>query len=168
VRSEAASYLPDSLKNKSAVKAPSLVALQALKPNAEAGKTIYINSCALCHKAGDVGYDFGPALTEIGSKLPKEGLLDAIVHPSAGIGFGYEGWKLVMKDGSTQNGIMASKTETDIDLKLPGGSRMPVKTSNVLRMQQMKESMMPEGLYATMSAQDLANLLEYLSKLKKK
>ena len=35
-------------------------------------------------------------------------------------------------------------------------------------MQQMKASMMPEGLYANMSAQDLANLLEYLKGLKKK
>jgi putative membrane-bound dehydrogenase-like protein len=168
VRSEATAYLPDSLKNKSAVKAPSLTALQALRPNAEGGKKVYINSCGLCHKAGEAGYDFGPALTEIGSKLPREGLLDAIVHPSAGIGFGYEGWKLVMKDGSVQNGIIASKTETDIDLKLPGGSHVPVKTSRVLRMQQMNESMMPEGLYATMSTQELADLLEYLSTLKKK
>ena len=78
----------------------------ALKANAEEGKKIFTNSCATCHKVSTTGYDFGPALTEIGSKLPKEGLLDAIVHPSAGIGFGYEGWELKMKDGSTLSGII--------------------------------------------------------------
>ncbi len=35
-------------------------------------------------------------------------------------------------------------------------------------MTQMKESMMPEGLYQNLSKQDLANLLEYLQGLKKK
>jgi hypothetical protein len=35
-------------------------------------------------------------------------------------------------------------------------------------MKEMKESMMPEGLYQNISTQDLANLLEYLSSLKEK
>jgi putative heme-binding domain-containing protein len=105
---------------------------------------------------------------EIGSKLPKEGLLEAIVHPSKGIGFGYEGWQLKMKDGSTLSGIIASKTETDIVLKLPGGATKEIKTADIETMSQMKESMMPEGLYQSMSKEDLANLLEYLSGLKKR
>lgn len=115
-----------------------------------------------------MGYDFGPKLSEIGSKLPKEGLLEAIVHPSAGIGFGYEGWQLTMKDGSTLAGIIASKTETDIDLKFPGGTHKQLKTSDVQTLTKMKQSMMPEGLYASMSTQDVANLLDYLGGLKKK
>jgi putative heme-binding domain-containing protein len=114
------------------------------------------------------GYDFGPALTEIGSKYPKEGLLDAIVHPSDGISFGYEGWELKMKDGSTLSGIIASKTETDLDLKLPAGAKQHIKTSDVQSMKEMKESLMPEGLYQNISTQDMANLLEYLESLKKK
>jgi len=114
------------------------------------------------------GYDFGPTLTEIGSKYPKEGLLDAIVHPSDGISFGYEGRQLKMKDGSTLSGIIASKTETDIDLKLPGGAKQHIKTSDVQSIKEMKESIMPEGLYQNISTQDMANLLEYLASLKKK
>jgi hypothetical protein len=35
-------------------------------------------------------------------------------------------------------------------------------------MSQMKESMMPEGLYQSMSKEELANLLDYLSGLKKR
>ena len=69
------------------------------------------------------GFDFGPELTEIGSKFPKEGLLESIVDPSAGISFGFEGWNLKMKDGSEMAGIITSKTETDIDMNFPGGRR---------------------------------------------
>ena len=60
-----------------------------------------MNTCSVCHMAGTEGKDFGPKLTEIGSKYAKEGLLNAIVHPSEGISFGYEGWEIKMKDGST-------------------------------------------------------------------
>ena len=114
------------------------------------------------------GNDFGPKLSEIGSKYPKEGLLNTILHPSEGISFGFEGWTLKLKDGSTLTGIIASKTETDIDLKLPGGSKEQIKTSQVQSITQLKESMMPEGLYKTMSTQGMADLLAYLQQLKKK
>ncbi len=168
VRSEAARYLPGDGKSSVAKKAPAMQELQALHVNAEEGKKIFASYCGACHLVNKSGYDFGPGLTEIGSKLPKEALLESIVRPSAGIGFGYEGWEIKMKDGSTVSGILASKTETDINIKFPGGSNKQIKTGRVKTMTQMKTSMMTEGLHESMSTQDLANLLEYLSTLKKK
>ena len=142
--------------------------LLPLKANATNGKGVFTNTCAVCHQVNNEGFDFGPKLSEIGSKYPKEGLLEAIVHPSKGISFGSEGWELKLKDGSTLTGIIASKTETDMIVKFPGGAKQNLKTSDVKSMKQLKVSMMPEGLYENMSSQDLANLLEYLSTLKKK
>jgi putative heme-binding domain-containing protein len=168
VRSEAASYLPKDALTTATKKTATLQEINALKGNAEEGKKIFNSICATCHKAGNAGFDFGPALTEIGTKLPKESLYESIVHPSAGIGFGYEGWELKMKDGSTLSGIIASKTETDIDLKFPGGARKAIKTADVKTLTQMKQSMMTEGLHENLSAQDMANLLGYLNGLKKK
>ncbi len=166
IREEADAYLPDAGKTKESVQAPTMADLAALKGAAAAGREIFNRSCGLCHKAGKEGFDFGPALTQIGSKLPPEALLDAIVHPSAGISFGYEGWELTMKDGSTISGILASKTETDLDIRFPGGSQKQVKTSEVKTMTQLKKSMMTEGLYSTLSNQDMANLLAFLETLK--
>lgn len=166
VRDEAKTYLPNNDPQK--LQEPVWADITALKADATAGEKIYVNNCATCHLAGKIGYDFGPALTEIGSKLPKEGLFEAIVHPSAGISFGYEGWNIVMKDGAAYAGILASKTETDLDIKFPGGGRKQMKTSEVKRITEMKKSMMTDGLYANMSSQDLANLLAWLVELKKK
>jgi putative membrane-bound dehydrogenase-like protein len=168
VRTEAATYLPDNGKSTTGKPAPAMPQLLALNANGAAGEKIFSANCNVCHQINNVGYDFGPKLSEIGSKLPKEGLLEAIVHPSAGIGFGYEGWVLKMKDGTALSGILASKTETDIDIKFPGGAHRKLKTSDVVSLTQMKQSMMSEGLYNNMSTQDLANLLEYLERLKKK
>ena len=167
IRSEAASYLPNAGKN-NAKPAPTMQEMLSLKPNATEGKKVFTTICATCHQVGNVGYDFGPKLTEIGSKLPKEALLESIVYPSKGMAFGYEGWEIKMKDGSTFNGIISSKTETDIFLKFPGGVTKEIKTADVASIVPMKESMMPEGLYQNISKQDMVNLLSYLEGLKKK
>jgi putative membrane-bound dehydrogenase-like protein len=168
IRAEASSYLPDSQKNSIKQPAPTIQELLPLKSNVQEGQKIFTSKCVTCHQVGSTGYDFGPKLSEIGSKLTKEALLETIVHPSKGIGFGYETWELTMKDGSSVSGIISSKTETDILMKFPGGNTREIKTADVERMTQAKKSMMPEGLYQSMSKQDLASLLEYLSELKKK
>jgi putative membrane-bound dehydrogenase-like protein len=167
IRAEASGYLPDAQKNKNILPAPTLQELSALKPNGKEGLKIFNDKCITCHQVGNTGYDFGPKLTEIGSKLPKDALLESIIHPSKGIGFGYETWELKMKDGSAVTGIISSKTETDIVMKFPGGSTKEIKTADVERMTQGKSSMMPDGLYQTMSKQEMADLLEYLASLKK-
>jgi putative membrane-bound dehydrogenase-like protein len=167
VRSEAESYLPNHTVT-ALKKAPTMNDLASIKADAAKGKTVYMNTCGICHLVGTEGKDFGPKLTEIGSKYAKDGLLNSIVKPSEGISFGYEGWEIKMKDGSTYTGLIASKTETDIDLKFPGGASKQLKTSDVVSMKEIKQSMMPENLYQNLSNEDMANLLEYLSSLKKK
>lgn len=168
VRNEAAGYLPDAGVKTAAKKAVTLHEINTLTGSPEGGRKIFMSICATCHKTGNAGFEFGPALTEIGAKLPREGLYESIVRPSAGIGFGYEGWELKMKDGSTLSGIISSRTETDIALKLPGGIKRSIKTADIKTLTQLKQSMMTEGLHESLNAQEFADLLEYLSSLKKK
>ena len=112
--------------------------------------------------------DFGPKLSEIGSKLPKEGQYLAILHPDAGISFGYEGWEVKFKDGSSMTGIVSSKTETDLQMKFPGGVVQNYKMADVVSMKELDSSMMPSGLQESMSTQEMVDLVDYLSSLKKK
>ena len=167
VRTEASGYLPNAAAI-AAKKEPIMAELAVFKPVAVNGKTVFSNRCAVCHQVNKDGYDFGPNLTEIGTKYPKEGLLETILHPSKGISFGYESWEIKLKDGSTTTGIIKSKTETDVELKLPGGGRQQLKMSDVKSITELKMSMMPDGLHQSMSSQELADLLEYLKNLTKK
>jgi putative heme-binding domain-containing protein len=135
--------------------------------NTENGKQVFIANCSTCHQVNGEGMDFGPKLSEIGSKLGKDGQYLAIFYPSAGIGFGYEGYEVKFKDGSTMQGIVASKTETDLTLKFPGGTSQSYKMSQVVTMKKMSESMMTAGLHESMTQTQLVDLVEYLSSLKK-
>jgi putative heme-binding domain-containing protein len=167
VRDEAARYLPGSAQT-AALKLPDIKTINALKGNALTGKIVFSKFCFTCHQVNKEGNDFGPPLSEIGSKYPKEGLLTSILKPSEGIGFGYEGWQMELKDGSSIVGIIASKTEDEIELKLAGGNKRTIKQSEIQSRKQLDISLMPEGLYQQMETQQLADLLEYLSSLKKK
>jgi putative membrane-bound dehydrogenase-like protein len=167
IREEAASFLPGATA-KTERKIPEMNKLLALNANAANGQQVFKRICSVCHQVGNEGADFGPKLTEIGTKLPKESQLEAIVYPSKGISFGYEGWEFTLNDGSAISGIVASKTESEVDLKFPGGSRQKLKASDIKSRKQLKESLMPENLHANLTDQQLADLLEYLDGLKKK
>jgi putative membrane-bound dehydrogenase-like protein len=144
----------------------SIAELSKLTGKAENGKTVYNSYCQTCHMVGKEGINFGPGLSEIGTKYGKEGLLASILNPSAGISFGYEGHILTMKDGSEMQGIVASQTESEIILKMPGSNEMTkIKRADVVKNVEMKESMMPKFQF---KKQEIVDLVEYLSTLKKK
>jgi putative heme-binding domain-containing protein len=154
--------------NKGAAKPPfDRDSVLALAGNATKGAAIFKSNCSICHQVKGEGTDFGPKLSEIGTKLPKDALLDAIVDPSSGISFGYETTELVMKNGSSLRGLLSDKSPTEFSMKLPGGTVNKVKASDVKLVKKLPSSMMPD-LHETMSKQDLADLLAYLGTLKKK
>ncbi|WP_354333956.1 PVC-type heme-binding CxxCH protein [Pedobacter sp. CG_S7] len=170
VYEEAKTFLSSASKAKPEKKALiiNFKELLALTGSAAKGKGVFNKTCSACHQANGQGYDFGPNLSEIASKLPKEGLFDAIINPSAGINFGYETWQIDMKDGSNLQGIISNRTKTDIELKYPGGATQKIKTNDVKMLKELPGSMMPEGLHEILSKQELVDLVQYLSLLKKK
>jgi putative heme-binding domain-containing protein len=90
----------------------------------------------------------------------------AILHPDQGISFGYEGYVFNLKDGNTAAGIIASETETEIEVMLPGGIKNRYPKNTIVSRTQMKNSMMPSGLQGAMTKKELVSLVEYLASLK--
>lgn len=138
--------------------------LMAMKGNSASGKAIFGMYCQTCHVANKQGNDFGPALSQIGSKLPKQGLFNSIIYPSEGISFGYEGSVIKMKDGSEIQGIITSKTENELFVKFPGMSQpVTYDRKKVESVSEMKESLMPKF---PLQNQEMTDLVSYLETLK--
>ncbi|MDB4883977.1 MAG: rane-bound dehydrogenase domain protein [Gemmatimonadetes bacterium] len=146
---------------------PPLMTLAARTGDVAAGRTVFERSCSACHLSVGPGVDFGPPLTEIGDKLPKSGLYLAILDPSAGIGFGYEGHVIRMKDGQQLVGMITSETSDEIVLKLVGGGERRVGTASVADRRRMETSLMPQGLERGMTEAELVHLVEYLASLRR-
>ncbi|MCG2587902.1 PVC-type heme-binding CxxCH protein [Rhodohalobacter sulfatireducens] len=144
---------------------PPIADLASKVGDSQTGREVFATSCQICHQVNGEGINFGPALTEIGSKLPKEGLYDAIINPNAGINFGYEGYIITMKDGSQTAGIIQSETETELTLLMNGGYTSIINKSEIASREEMEQSLMPENLHAQMTRQELVDLVEYLTTL---
>ena len=129
------------------------------------GEVVYNQFCAICHKAGSIGMDFGPNLTEIGSKLPKSELYLAVLKPNDGISFDYEGWTVFTKDGLVFNGIL-SESDNEFTIRMIGGVVQIIEKKRVLKKEKMNISLMPMGLHLGMTRQQLINLVEFLTSLK--
>src|SRR5690606_35911540 len=110
LRSEAAKYLPFP-SSKEGQSLPNVKDLINLTGNSAEGKVVFKNMCSTCHQVNHEGTDFGPALSEIGDKLSREAMYKAILFPDQGIGFGYEGYTIQLKNGSQLYGMITSETE---------------------------------------------------------
>lgn len=124
-------------------------------------------NCIACHQVNGQGTDFGPNLSEIGTKLAKEAIYESILDPSSGISFGFEAWNIELKSGDEAYGLVTSESPEEIVVKTQTGVSMRYKKSDVAKRTQAKLSIMPAGLAQTMSQRDLVDLVEYLSSLKK-
>lgn len=169
LRAEAAKLLPPA-QGRNSAPLPPIAELARMKGDAANGFRIFTNAspgCANCHVVQGRGVELGPNLSEIGTKLGREALLDAILDPSAGISFGYEAWTFMLKSGDEAYGLIASETADEIAVKNIGGLITRFKKSEIESRQQARQSIMPAGLQAAMSAQELADLVEYLAGLRK-
>lgn len=167
IQEEAAKYLdkPTGIEDKALAPIETLVTKSG---DPQLGKTVFAQTCIACHEVNGTGIDFGPDLSEIGNKLPKEALYTSILHPNAGISFGYEGYIVKKKDGSQIMGFIASETNDKLDIKMPGGFINSINKSDIASRIKMENSLMPSSLEQTMNEKELVSLVEYLTTLKKK
>lgn len=156
---------PKYLRKASNESLPDLVELAELEGDVASGKTVFESYCISCHQVKGNGINFGPDLSEIGSKLARSALYTSIIYPSAGINFGYEGFQITLKDGTAYQGFIESETEDEIALRMMGGVSQSIQKTDIASQEEMKNSLMLEDLATLMSQEELVDLVEYLSSL---
>ncbi len=168
VRDQAAKLfpLPAAKDNKPL---PPIAQLVGMKGDAKRGLEIFktTGTCSTCHIVGKDGKEVGPNLTEIGSKLTREAFFDSILFPSAGISHNFETTLIVLKTGTTSQGIVTSQTAKEVTLRGADAIDRKFKKSDIASMSKQPTSLMPADLQTKMTAQDLADVVSYLTTLKK-
>ncbi|HEX3134424.1 MAG TPA: c-type cytochrome [Planctomycetota bacterium] len=167
IREAAAKHFPPPQSKDNQV-LPSNAELAKRSGNAANGEKVFFTICTVCHQVNGKGVDYGPALSEVGSKLGKDAIYEAILFPSNGIEHNYATTSVTLKDGNSALGIQVSETEDDLALKAIGGIVTKYKKADIAQKSTLKTSSMPAGLQAAMTQQELVDLVEFLSSLKKK
>jgi putative heme-binding domain-containing protein len=158
VRMQASGYFSDSRGAKDF----SVNAISKLPATPSAGRSVFENNCASCHRIKNTGVEIGPDLTGIKNKFDRENLLEAIIHPDAGIVFGYEAWTIILTDGQSFFGFLLADAEKTVTIRDLAGKNHVIETSRIRSRKKQERSLMPSPAALGLSEQDLAGLAEYL------
>ena len=138
-----------------------------LKGDAAKGQQMFMRAgCVACHQVKGQFINFGPDLSQIGNKLSQDGLFTAVLYPSAAIEHSFNGLTVTTKENQQVLGYVVSETDTELTLKMAGGATQAIKKTNIVKKEEMKDSLMPPGLAAAIGPQGLADLVAWLMTLK--
>jgi putative membrane-bound dehydrogenase-like protein len=129
------------------------------------GKTHYSGRCMICHRAGGEGMELGPDLITVKSK-GRDALLTAILDPHKEVAPQFIAYDVNTRDGNAYSGMIVRDDATSVSLKIMGGAEVNVPRSNIKGSSSSGKSLMPEGLEAGMTVQDMADLLTFIEELK--
>lgn len=142
------------------------MAAQANVPgDAEAGRAFFAGQgkCTGCHMVYGEGAAVGPDLSNVARELTVTQLREALTSPDARVAPGYAAVTVKLKDGRTVSGFARSRTAFDIAVQDAKGVIHPLSMSEVTQVEARRGSAM-KAVQAP--AEQLQNLLAYLSKLK--
>jgi putative heme-binding domain-containing protein len=125
------------------------------------GKKLFKEACARCHRLFTDGGQIGPDLTAF-KRDDMANMLLHIVNPSAEIREGYETYLITTKDGRVLTGLLADKDKQVVVLRGADGQTITVRQNQIEEMAQQKKSLMPEGLLANLTDQQVRDLFAYL------
>lgn len=138
----------------------SVADVMALKGDATRGKAV-AGRCILCHKIGDAGPEYGPALKGFGSRQPPEVVARGIVEPSFDISHGFEGTAIQLKDGKWIDGRIIADGNPVV-IASTGGFTQKVPKKQIASRKDLDRSLMLNADQLGMSAQDVADVVEWM------
>lgn len=139
------------------------------KGDAAAGKELFTKlGCVQCHTTSPEEPPKGPFLGGISTRYNRTELCESILKPSAKISQGFETQWFKTKDDEDYEGFVTRDAGDEIEIRNILGATSTIKKSEIKERGRRNLSVMPEGLLAKQSPEDLASILAFLESLKRK
>ena len=129
--------------------------------NPYAGEATFMQRCAACHKLLHKGGNIGPDLTPY-QRENLDTLLISVINPNAEIREGFEYVTLQTRDGRTLKGFLTDQDNQILAIRGMTGEDIRVERKDVLSLEPMGRSLMPEGLLEDLTEQNLRDFFAYL------
>ncbi|MEO6034965.1 MAG: c-type cytochrome, partial [Verrucomicrobiota bacterium] len=131
--------------------------------NAANGKGIFQDRCASCHRLENGGSAVGPDLVTA-KNSGKEKMLMNILDPNREVTPNYKAFEIETSTEESSIGLIVNETATSVTLRQAFGKESVILRSQIKKIRGQNQSLMPEGLEAGLKLQDMADLLEYISR----
>ena len=132
----------------------------ALKGDAVKGKAL-AGRCVMCHSINGQGPEYGPALKGFAQRQPAEVVARSIVNPSYDISHGYDGHALELTTGEWIDGQILGDGAT-VKIRSTGGLTQDVPKDMIRNNYAMDRSLMLSADQLGLSAQDVADIVEWM------
>jgi len=134
------------------------------KVSVDRGKLVYEEICAACHIFGDTGTSVGPDLTTLSSRFRKADVLDSVLWPSKTISDQYAVTVFELTDGTYASGVIIREDARAVYLKNAEylDRPLPIALARIKERTESTVSLMPEGLVAERTLDDIDSLVAYV------
>lgn len=133
-----------------------------MKGEAERGEAVFGQRCAVCHEGREAVAAIGPVIASLRNKGAPM-LLENIIKPDREIAPQYLLWEVKLKGGKSEAGMIGEETAAGLTVFRVDGTRQRIERGDIERLTNLNRSLMPAGLEAGLSLQEMADLLAYLT-----
>jgi putative heme-binding domain-containing protein len=126
-----------------------------------AGRALFVQHCANCHKLFDAGGDIGPEITGA-QRMNLDYLLENIVDPSASVSRDFRMQIFETKSGRVISGLVVAESNAAVTIRTLN-EKVIVPLDEIEQRATSPVSMMPDGMMQKLSADDVRDLIAYLS-----
>ena len=144
-----------------------MLAIEKIPGNAAQGKAIFQKQgCGACHSLNKGEPLKGPFMGQVGSIMNREQIAESILKPNASIAQGFASVLIMTKDDNSYMGFVTSQSATRIALRDIAGQEHIINTKDIASRETLEMSMMPAGLANSLSMEEFASLVTFLSEQK--
>ncbi len=132
------------------------------KGNPTAGRKVFEENCAKCHRFEEIGEAVGPDLTGVAVR-GRRAILTDILDPNRSVEGNFTQYLVLTRDGRVLTGLLAAETRTAIELIDTEGNRVIVLRENIEEITNSGKSLMPEGFEQQLKPEQIVDLLAFLT-----
>ncbi|WP_084591512.1 HEAT repeat domain-containing protein [Gilvimarinus agarilyticus] len=120
--------------------------------------------CVRCHVMGDFGSPVGPELTDIGSRLSRYQLIEAMVAPGARVAPGFGRTTVTLTSGEVIEGRFVAESDTSITVVTDTDDEKVIPSKIIAKQSFSGSGMPPMGLM--LEKENVRDIVEFLANQK--
>ena len=145
-----------------------LAAVVPMKGDVARGEQVFTQiGCNACHTVKADELLKGPFLGTIANVYRRRELAEAILLPNKTIAQGFVANHFELKDGTEIDGFVVREAADAVTIRTIAAQEQVIAVTQIAKREKQERSLMPEGLAAGLTVQDLASLLDYMESLAK-
>ena len=152
-----------AFSGEAAPKLPPVDELLKLTGDSQKGHVVFTTFCITCHRIGGEGADFGPSLSDVGTRLPKLEIFKSILEPSVTIVPGFETQIIRLTSGEMLTGLIAAQNDSEVTLRVSATDSRIVKRADIKSIKKSDLSIMPAAQAEAIGQEKLVDLVAFLA-----